>query len=125
MMTPTLRQAGDQVAHVVVFGLFAAAHPALGLGALAVYELTSLRWKVGPVTIGQWPPGNPLRLFRTWRSSEPGGSWTTLGAHAHPTAEYVDVTPMDRVEDLRLDLAFSFLGIALGSVAQDVWMGVL
>lgn len=106
------KQIGDQVAHVVVFGAFAAAHPAAGLGALVVYELTSVRWNVGPVTIGQWPPGNPWRIYGD-------------APNEHLPPPSVVVTAMDRVEDLRLDLCFSFLGIALGSVVQDLWMGGL
>jgi hypothetical protein len=46
----------DQTLHVVVFGVFATIHPALGAAAVACYELADWHLDVGAITIAQWPP---------------------------------------------------------------------
>ena len=98
----------DQTLHVLVFGgasiLLGAG---LAIGWLIVYELTPLHWRIGPLTIGQWPPGKPRFVMaeaefagdRMTRFREP--EW---------------VTQMDRVEDLRTDLLFSLSAIAIGDM---------
>lgn len=90
----------DQILHVVVFGAIAYFSPAFSAFAIGCYELAGWHWDVGPITIGQWPPGKPFDT--SWGSG----------------VEYREgsVTQMDRVEDLRLDLIFELLGLAIGSL---------
>jgi len=94
------KQLIDQTLHVIVFGGAAILLGAgLAIGWLIVYELTPLHWRIGPLTIGQWPPGRPLPLPKTGRM----------------------IVQMDRVEDLRTDLLFSLAAIAVGD-AIHAWI---
>lgn len=93
----------DQVLHVVVFGGLGYIEPALGIMALVIYELTALKIELGPVTIGQWPPGTPFQIT--------GGQ---ISEDVPPST--LEVTSMARVEDLRLDLFVSLCAIALASM---------
>ncbi len=88
----------DQLLHVVVFGAIATLHPALAIFAVLAYELADWHWEVGPITIGQWPPGDPYTITR----------FDVEVGHDE------QVTQMDRVNDLRLDLIFEFLGVLIG-----------
>jgi hypothetical protein len=87
----------DQVLHVVVFGAFSWAHPALGPVAVAAYELADWHVKLGPISIGQWPPGKPVPFPYTGQG------------------DLLIVCRFDRVEDLRLDLFWELIGCALGA----------
>ena len=106
----------DQVLHVLVFGILAAVHPALGVIGVGVYELSAVRWELGELTIGQWPPGDPITIFRN-------GDVEQFAYGEFEQGEQYQ--PLDRVEDLRLDLGFELLGVALGSIAQDVLMAAV
>lgn len=90
----------DQTLHFLVFGALAFAHPALGVLALVVYELTDWHLDVGPVTIGQWPPGKPM-------------------PQVDQTSKVEVVTQMANVNDLRWDLAYSCLGIIVSSIGRS------
>ena len=117
----TRKQLREQSLHVVVFGLFALVHPALGVATVAVYEMSALRWKLGPVTIGQWGPGEEWWYVETatslqgFRSKAEAEAWRgQVGGRLYA------MRPSDRVEDLRWDLVFELAGVALGSVGHSL-----
>jgi len=96
----------DQTLHVIVFGGGAILLGAgLAIGWLIVYELTPLHWRIGPLTIGQWPPGKVIYAdMLTVHPISERGDWWRL------------VYFKDRVEDLRTDLLFSLSAIAIGDM---------
>lgn len=96
----------DQVLHVLVFGGGAILLGAgLAIGWLIVYELTPLHWRIGPLTIGQWPPGKVL-IVMEWLDRGGRDVWQRGGPFC--------VYQSGRVEDLRTDLLFSLGAIAIG-----------
>lgn len=94
----------DQPIHMLVFGGLSYIEPAWGPLCVAYYELCDWHFKVGPITIGQWPPGNPKECEGV---DENGKVVLT---------EWV--TQMARVEDLRHDLWFELLGCVFGTLLR-------
>lgn len=95
----------DQGLHVVVFGFLAWVHPSFGIAAVAVYELADWHVKLGPLSIGQWPPGRPYLTAEDYLD-ERGVKMVRIQA----------VTQRTRVEDLRIDMIYELAGCALGAV---------
>ena len=91
-LSDATQDAIEQVGHVglgILLGII------LGpLAALAIWIREFSTWKLGWPMAGQWPSGKPFMV----------------GSRL--------VTTMDRLEDQKRDLLWSFFGTAIGSAAQ-------
>jgi hypothetical protein len=98
----------EQILHFLFLGIL----PGMIFGPLAIAiplirELTT--WSLPWPMKGQWPPGDTVHLRL---NAGPPLHYVGYGEEGEPYA------PMDRVEDMRWDLVFTFAGIGVGQAIQ-------
>ena len=104
----------EQVLHFLLLGILPGV--VFGPSAIAVPLIRELtRWKLPWPMKGQWPPGDTIDV-------EDRIDPKFFVAGRPMTSKY---QPLDRVEDLRWDLVFTFCGVAVGQAIQIgliVWL---
>ena len=122
----------DQILHVVVFGVISFVGSAVtGCAAVVAYELCDWYWDVGPITIGQWPPGDTWWHVTTMQhgwgflNRDEALDWQAQCNQKGDRAHIWEHQPKDRVEDLRTDLFFELAGVAIGQAGQIALLVVL
>ena len=108
---------GEQVAHFTLLGvLLTVLSPFVSIPVLIIREFTD--WPLPWVFKGQFPPGTPV-----WLTSNKGPPAHYVGYEVNPgELGFGPYAPMDRVEDLRLDVVVTLAGILVGLPLHAWWL---
>ena len=101
---------GEQVAHFTLLGVgLTVLSPFVSIPVLIIREFTD--WPLPWVFKGQWPPGRTVYIY-----GAAGVRTIPLNNHDVPHQ------PLDRVEDLRLDVVVTLAGILVGLPLHAWWI---
>ena len=99
---------GEQVAHFTLLGVaLTVLSPFVSIPVLIIREFTD--WKLPWVFKGQWGPGNVAFFGDPIKRNALPEAWV----------------PLDRVEDLRLDVVVTLAGILVGLPLHAWWLWML